>query len=93
MSEERRQYNIVGKVKIGTDEYRDLIEEKNEAIKQSDVYLHRAWDVEKERDEAKKKTAALEKVIARYKGFISLTEERSTAYNLYVAEITQEVEE
>ena len=92
MSEERKQYSIVSKVEIGTDEYRDLIEEKNEAVKQSDVNLHRAWNAEKERDEAKKKTEALEKAIARYKGFISLTEERSTAYNLYVAGITQEVE-
>ena len=85
MSEERKQYSIVGKVEIGTDEYRDLIEEKNEAEKQSDVNLHRAWNAEKERDELKKKVETQEKTIKRYKGFISMTEERATDYNLYIA--------
>ena len=93
MSEERKQYGIVGEVKIGTDEYRDLIEEKNEAEKQSDINLHRAWDAEKQRDELKKKVTAQEKAITRYKKFIALTEERASAYNRYVAGISEEVDE
>ena len=92
MSEERKQYEVVGEVKIGTDEYRDLIEDKNEAEKQSDVNLHRAWDAEKQRDELKKKVTAQEKAIARYKKFISMTEERSAAYNLFIAGISEEAD-
>lgn len=93
MSEERKEYSIVSTVKIGTDEYRDLIEEKNEMEKQSDVNLHRAWNAEKERDALQKKVEAQEKTIKRYKGFISMTEERATAYNLYIAGVTKEDEE
>lgn len=51
------------------------------------------WNAEKERDELKKKVTAQEKAITRYKKFIAQTEEMASAYNLYVAGISEEVDE
>lgn len=55
MSDEKKEYTIKGKVEIGTDEYRDLIE-KN-IILENEISINRSarWKAESERDEFKNK--------------------------------------
>lgn len=53
--EEKKEYTIKGKVEIGTDEYRDLIE-KN-IILEHEAFENRSarWKAEREKDELDKK--------------------------------------
>lgn len=55
MSDEKKEYTIKGKVEIGTDEYRDLIE-KN-IILDHEVSENRSarWKVEREKNELEQK--------------------------------------
>ena len=45
MDEEKKVYSFIGTVTIGTDEYRDLIEDKSKAISEKDDYYRRYWDL------------------------------------------------
>lgn len=45
MDEEKKVYSFIGTVTIGTDEYRDLIEDKAKAISEKDDYYRRYWDL------------------------------------------------
>ena len=57
--EEKKQYSVVGKVEIGTDEYRDLIESRMEQEKRADNYMREGW---KKDEEIKKLKEELEKL-------------------------------
>lgn len=57
---EDRKYEIVGKVEIGTDEYRDLITQCAAAQREYEKERDRRWEVERERDSLRKKVEALE---------------------------------
>ena len=78
MSEEKK-YTIVGKVEIGTDEYRDILEEKIEAQKESNDYMHRYWD---EQSKVKK----MEKKVEMMTEFLKASKERYAEYLQFVAE-------
>ena len=78
MSEEKK-YTIVGKVEIGTDEYRDLLEAKIEAQKESNDYLHRYWDEQS-------KVRKMEKKVEMMTEFLKTTKERYAEYLQFVAE-------
>lgn len=78
MSEEKK-YTIVGKVEIGTDEYRDLLEERIEAQKESNDYMHRYWD---EQSKVKK----MEKKVEMMTEFLKTNKERYAEYLQFVAE-------
>lgn len=45
MDEEKKVYSFIGTVTIGTDEYRDLIEDKAKVISEKDDYYRRYWDL------------------------------------------------
>ena len=85
-----KKYQTVGKVKIGTDEYRDLIEEKNYEKNQSEEYRRKWYDESRKAEGLEKKVAAQEKALAQYRNFITLSEERETAYRFYLAQISEE---
>lgn len=84
--EEKKTYTIIGKVEIGTDEYRDLIESLAYAT-------HRANENDDERrkeywahDKTKKElTSALVK-LANLNDFVNSSEEMKTKYKLFLAE-------
>jgi hypothetical protein len=44
--DEKKTYTIIGKVEIGTDEYRDLIESLAHASAEADSQRSRRWDLE-----------------------------------------------
>ena len=55
MSDEKKEYTIKGKVEIGTDEYRDLIE-KNIILDHEVCEIRSArWKAEREKEEINKK--------------------------------------
>lgn len=56
--EEKKNYSVIGKVEIGTDEYRDLIEERAAAIKEAEEYRSKYW---KEQTELRECKEALDK--------------------------------
>lgn len=62
--EEKRTYNFVGTVEIGTDEYRDLIETVTRLKAENDALYLARWNAEAKLHEAEKKLAETEKCLA-----------------------------
>ena len=87
--EENKKYEIVGKVEIGTDEYRDLVEDRIKFSKEADEYRSKTWKQETEISNLNKKIDELETVIESYKRFIK-DKELTEKYKMFVAGITDE---
>ena len=68
--EETKQYSIIGKVEIGTDEYRDLIESRMEQEKRAENYMREGWKKDEEINNLKKQVETLFARINKYKQFI-----------------------
>lgn len=62
--EEKKQYSIIGKVEIGTDEYRDLIESRMEAQKSKEYYMRESW---KKDEEIKKLNSQVDELTSKIK--------------------------
>lgn len=84
--EENKKYSIVGKVEIGTDEYRDLIEglhkAKTEAEKNSSRYYEEYRKANSLESDLKTATAVMEE----YKAFINSSELIKAEYIKYRSE-------
>lgn len=85
MSEEKK-YSIVGKVEIGTDEYRELIERSIENEKLADSLRSEKWKLESEVGNLKKELATSKANCEKYLEFINSSEEMKTKYKLFLAE-------
>lgn len=77
MEENKKEYSVIGTVTIGTDEYRDLLTEKFEAVKardeEHDRWYHQykeAQNYKSECDELKKKVEVLRAKIVKCENFI-----------------------
>lgn len=92
MADEIKTYSIIGKVEIGTDEYRDLIEGRLEAEKESDNYRNKYWDKQSEASKLSDKVKALEKTLDEYKKYINSSERRLNDFNQYMVELRFAVE-
>jgi len=68
--DEKKEYSIIGRVEIGTDEYRDLIESKFEAENKKDYYMREGWKKDSEINDLKKKVETLSAQVEKYKNFI-----------------------
>ena len=90
--DEKKTYSVVGKVEIGTDEYRDLIEGNVSAEKEASEYRSKYW---REEEKVKKLENELEDIKA-YKAklmdFIKQDNERYQAYVRFTAEKSLETE-
>ena len=64
--EETKQYSIIGKVEIGTDEYRDLIESRMEQEKRAENYMREGWKKDEEINKLKKQVETLSARINKY---------------------------
>lgn len=83
MAEEKKVYSVIGKVEIGTDEYRDLIEGLAEANRKADKYNCDYWEQYKKANEAEKR---LKEISAKYEelmDFIKSDEAVRTKLQLY----------
>ena len=86
MSEERKEYSIVGQVTIGTDEYRDLIEAVKEVENEAREYRKQSNDRYWEIDKLKKEVESLK----QYKEFV--VEKCMDSYKLWKLENEQDEE-
>lgn len=69
--DEEKKYSIVGRVEIGTDEYRDLIE-KNASLQNENFSIrNQKWKLEDENRELQKRTSSQKELIENYKLFLS----------------------
>jgi chromosome segregation ATPase len=67
---EEKKYSVVGRVEIGTDEYRDLISEKFESQKQMEYYRDKYWDEQKVTNELKKEVETLHGKLAKLESIL-----------------------
>lgn len=74
MEENRKEYSIIGTVTIGTDEYRDLITEKFQAIREKEEEHDRWYDQYKETQKYKEECGALKKQVEALKSKIAKCE-------------------
>ena len=86
MEDKKKTYTIIGKVEIGTDEYRDLIEQlaesRKEVDKWNDKYYNAYWKLEKVEKELESTSTKL----SRLNDFINSSDEIRTKYKLFLAE-------
>ena len=86
MEDKKKTYTIIGKVEIGTDEYRDLIEQlaesKKEVDKWNDKYYNAYWKLEKVEKELESTSTKLSSL----NDFINSSDEIRTKYKLFLAE-------
>lgn len=68
--EEKKEYTIVGKVEIGTDEYRDLIEKCIKVEKESSENRSLYWKEQTRANDFKKELDLLKKQNDEYKSFV-----------------------
>lgn len=68
--DEEKKYSIVGTVTIGTDEYRDLLQEKFEAQKRADNLNSKWYDEYKRAQDLQKQVDALKAKIDKLESFI-----------------------
>ena len=86
MEDKKKTYTIIGKVEIGTDEYRDLIEQlaesRKEVDKWNDKYYNAYWKLEKVEKELESTSTKLSSL----NDFINSSDEIRTKYKLFLAE-------
>ncbi len=68
--EEKKEYSVIGTVTIGTDEYRDLIEDKFESQKNAEFYRDKYWSEQSMTKKLKEENDALKAELDKYKKFI-----------------------
>lgn len=83
---EEKEYSIVGKVEIGTDEYRELIERSIENEKDNECLRSEKWKLESECSKVKQELATSKANCEKYLEFINSSEEIKTKYKLHLAE-------
>lgn len=86
MNTEKKTYAVIGKVEIGTDEYRDLIEGLAEAKAEASRNDTERWKEYRRASEAEAKLKELETKYAPLNEFIRSDEAILTKYKLYQLE-------
>ena len=81
---EEKKYSIIGKVEIGTDEYRDLIERAMEAEKKADRCRVDYWGEQSKNSELQKKLDIVTAKLNPMEEFINSSEEIKAKYALFL---------
>lgn len=81
--EEKKVYSIVGKVEIGTDEYRDLIEDKMTLEKNLSELRSEKWKISDEKNRLNRITVNQKKQLDNYTEFLK-EKELSKEFVLWV---------
>lgn len=71
--EEKKVYSVVGRVEIGTDEYRDLIETALSNAKQAEDYRSKYWSEQAKVSKLEKQVEALEAKIQKCEALMKKT--------------------
>lgn len=69
--DEKKVYSVIGTVTIGTDEYRDLLTEKFEAIKEKDEYNSKWYNEYTENRRLKAEAEKMKKELDQLKKYIA----------------------
>ena len=83
---DKKEYSIVGKVEIGTDEYRDLIETNAELKAKCDEQNSKYWDLYSRVNKLGEELKDAKKTLAALQGFVDSCEEIKAKYRLYLVE-------
>ena len=73
MTDEKKTYSIIGKVEIGTDEYRELIERAMSEEKRADEYRSKFWNEETKCKNCEKQIETLKAEIKKLKDLLATT--------------------
>ena len=86
MNTEKKNYTIIGKVEIGTDEYRDLIEGLLEAQAEASKSNSERWKEYSRANAAEQKLKEVETRLAALNDFVMSDEALLTKFKLYQIE-------
>lgn len=86
MEDKKKTYTIIGKVEIGTDEYRDLIEQLAESKKEADKWNSKYYDVYWKLEKVEKELESTSTRLSSLNEFINSSDEMRTKYKLFLAE-------
>lgn len=92
MDDEKKEYSFIGKVEIGTDEYRDLISTTTRLSAELSKTRSDYWDVRSRGDKLEKDLRRAQQEIASLRGFIESNEKFVAQYSLYLFEKKQKEE-
>lgn len=84
--EEKKAYSIIGRVEIGTDEYRDLIEGRLEANERAETYNSKRWEECRRADKAEEKLKKVSSALELYKEFVNGSEIVKAEYIRFLSE-------
>ena len=92
---DEKKYSVVGKVEIGTDEYRDLIEAVATLKTEKNEQFSRYWTEHTRADKLLTELKDAKKTLAALQGFVDSSEEIKAKYRLYLVErqISEEEEQ
>ncbi|MBO6272856.1 hypothetical protein J6O48_08780 [bacterium] len=88
MGEERKEYQVIGTVTIGTDEYRDLIEAVKDAQREKDEQSNKWYEQYRKATELEKENAELKERLNKYEMFIGQNEAMKDGFTLYCVKTT-----
>ena len=86
MSEEKKVYSIIGKVEIGTDEYRDLIEDCAAARKEADEQRNKWYQQYNKANQLERDLKAETEKLNKLCAFLNSSEEIKAKYKLFLVE-------
>lgn len=90
---EEKKYSIIGKVEIGTDEYRDLISGLATAELNAESYRNKYWSEQTKSSNLEKKLEAMTEKADKMSEFINSSEELKAKYALFLVSKQQEESE
>ena len=90
---EEKKYSIIGKVEIGTDEYRDLISGLAKAEADAGSYRSQYWSEQTKASNLEKKLEAMTEKADTMLEFINSSEELKAKYALFLVSKQQEESE
>lgn len=90
MNEEKKTYSVIGRVEIGTDEYRDLIEGLAMEKKRADDNDHQRWEEYRRANKAENELNELKKKVKEYEEFICSDEGIKAQLKLFRIEKAEE---
>ena len=90
---EEKKYSIIGKVEIGTDEYRDLIAGMTKAEADADSYRNKYWSEQTKASNLENKLEAMTEKADTMLEFINSSEELKAKCALFLVSKQQEESE
>ncbi len=83
MLNEEKKYSIIGKVEIGTDEYRDLIESAKDSERKYNDEWHERYKQKARANDLEQKLKALQEQFDELNEFVNSSEELIAKFKLF----------